>query len=503
MTAEDLRKSILQQAIQGKLVPQDPKDEPASSLLARIREEKERLVKEKIIKRDKNESIIYRGEDNSYYEKFLATGEVKCIDEEIPFEIPQNWVWARIGHLYQHNTGKALNASNTRGSLKKYLTTSNVYWGSFDFSVVKEMPFTDEEIDKCTVSKGDLLVCEGGDIGRAAVWTYDYNICIQNHIHRLRAYCEICTRYIYNIFWLYKRNGNIGGKGIGIQGLSANALHNILIPVPPFAEQYRIVEKMDMMEPLLEDYGKHKEQVSLLDNNIRSLLCKSVLQYAIQGQLVQQNETDEPVSILLDRIRKEKKKLQVEGKIKKKEAFDSVIFKGEDNKYYEQIGNRIVDITEEIPYELPKNWTFTRLSTLCWLEDGDKYTGEKLPYLDAKHHRGKGDITYLTSGRIIVPPCKVILVDGENSGEIFDVKEKGYLGSTFKVLQISKSISEEWLHMLLDNYRSLFKNSKIGAAIPHLNKNLFRNLIVGLPPVSEQRRITSCMMTIYKSIEGD
>ena len=503
MTAEDLRKSILQQAIQGKLVPQDPKDEPASELLARIREEKERLVKEKKIKRDKNESIIYRGEDNSYYEKFLATGEVKCIDEEIPFEIPQNWVWARIGHLYQHNTGKALNASNTRGSLKKYLTTSNVYWGNFDFSVVKEMPFTDEEIDKCTVSKGDLLVCEGGDIGRAAVWTYDYNICIQNHIHRLRAYCEICTRYIYNIFWLYKRNGNIGGKGIGIQGLSANALHNILIPVPPFAEQYRIVEKMDMMEPLLEDYGKHKEQVSLLDNNIRSLLCKSVLQYAIQGQLVQQNETDEPVSILLDRIRKEKKKLQVEGKIKKKEAFDSVIFKGEDNKYYEQIGNRIVDITEEIPYELPKNWTFTRLSTLCWLEDGDKSTGEKLPYLDAKHHRGKGDITYLTSGRIIVPPCKVILVDGENSGEIFDVKEKGYLGSTFKVLQISKSISEEWLHMLLDNYRSLFKNSKIGAAIPHLNKNLFRNLIVGLPPVSEQRRITSCMMTIYKSIEGN
>ena len=149
------------------------------------------------------------------------------------------------------------------------------------------------------------------------------------------------------------------------------------------------------------------------------------------------------------------------------------------------------------------NWTFTRLSTLCWLEDGDKSTGEKLPYLDAKHHRGKGDITYLTSGRIIIPPCKVILVDGENSGEIFDVKEKGYLGSTFKVLQISKSISEEWLHMLLDNYRSLFKNSKIGAAIPHLNKNLFRNLIVGLPPVSEQRRITSCMMTIYKSIEGN
>ena len=142
------------------------------------------------------------------------------------------------------------------------------------------------------------------------------------------------------------------------------------------------------------------------------------------------------------------------------------------------------------------------MSRLCWLDDGVKVSGEKLPYLDAKHHRGKGEVTYLTSGKVVTPPCKVILVDGENSGEIFDVSERGYLGSTFKVLQISPCISEECLHILLMNYRDLFKNSKVGAAIPHLNKNLFRNLIVGIPPLSEQEKIVSRIRQVYKSIEG-
>ncbi len=240
-----LKKSILQYAIQGKLVPQDSNDEPASILLERIREEKARLVKEKKIKKDKNESIIYKGEDNSYYEKTLATGKIKCIDDEIPFEIPNSWEWVRMGEIFQHNTGKALNSSNTIGKLKKYLTTSNVYWNTFDFSKLKEMYFKDDEIDKYSISKGDLLVCEGGDVGRAAIWKYDEEMYIQNHIHRLRAYSNVCTKYFYYIFFFFKTSGIIGGKGIGIQGLSANTLHNILIPIPPLEEQKRIVEALD------------------------------------------------------------------------------------------------------------------------------------------------------------------------------------------------------------------------------------------------------------------
>ena len=500
MTAEDLRKSILQQAIQGKLVPQDLNDEPASVLLERIREEKARLVKEKKIKKDKNESIIYRGEDNSHYEKF-ADGTVKCIDDEIPFDIPESWCWCRLGDLFQHNTGKALNSANNVGELKKYLTTSNVYWNRFDFSTVKEMYFKDDEIEKCSIRKGDLLVCEGGDIGRAAIWEKDDEMCIQNHIHRLRAFIEISTMYIYYIFWLFKRNGVIGGKGIGIQGLSANALHNILIPLPPFNEQFKIVSKLETILVVSDKYEEKQNELDKLESELQPQLKKSILQYAIQGKLVSQNPTDEPASELLKRINEEKEQLIKAGKIKR-DKNNSIIFKGDDNKYYEKLGGKTTEITEEIPYELPNNWVFVRLANLCWLDDGYKASGEKLPYMDAKYHRGKSEITYLTQGKIVEPPCKAILVDGENSGEIFNITGKGYLGSTFKVLQISKCISEDWLHILLNTYRNLFKNNKVGAAIPHLNKNLFRNLIVGLPPIEEQQRITDRVEKLMKGIEG-
>ena len=162
MNGKQLKNSILQWAIQGKLVPQDPNDEPASVLLERIREEKARLVKEKKIKKDKNESIIYRGEDNSYYEKF-ADGKVVCIDEEIPFEIPATWEWCRISHLFLHASGKQQSSSNKGyGTPQKFITTSNLYWGRFVLDNVKVMNFTEEEIKNCSATKGDLLVCEGG-----------------------------------------------------------------------------------------------------------------------------------------------------------------------------------------------------------------------------------------------------------------------------------------------------------------------------------------------------
>ena len=199
MNGKKLKNSILQWAIQGKLVPQDPNDEPASVLLERIRAEKARLVKEGKIKKDKNESIIFRGEDNSHYEKF-PDGRVVCIEDEIPFEVPQGWEWARIGFLFAHNTGKALNGAQRSGNLLPYITTSNLYWDRFELGSIRQMYFNDAEIEKCTVNKGDLLVCEGGDIGRAAIWMSDQHICIQNHIHRLRAYYPLCTRFFYYIF---------------------------------------------------------------------------------------------------------------------------------------------------------------------------------------------------------------------------------------------------------------------------------------------------------------
>ncbi len=200
------KSKILNLAIHGKLVSQDPNDEPAIELLKRINPD-------------------FTPCDNGHY--------------------PTGWQQTILGELFNHNTGKALNSANRDGIMKDYLTTSNVYWNKFDFTVIKQMSFKESELDKCTVTKGDLLVCEGGDIGRSAIWNYDYDICIQNHIHRLRPKIDLCVPFYYYTLAYLKENNLIGGKGIGLLGLSSNALHKIEIPLPPIAEQQRIVQKIE------------------------------------------------------------------------------------------------------------------------------------------------------------------------------------------------------------------------------------------------------------------
>ena len=209
------KSKILDLAIHGKLVPQDPNDEPASELLKRINPKVEITC------------------DNGHY--------------------PIGWIKTILGELFSHNTGKALNSSNKEGIFKDYLTTSNVYWNKFDFTVIKQMPFKESELDKCTVTKGDLLVCEGGDIGRSAIWNFDYDICIQNHIHRLRPKIDLCVPFYYYTFAYLKENNLIGGKGIGLLGLSSNALHKIELPLPPLAEQQRIVQKIEALFSVLDN----------------------------------------------------------------------------------------------------------------------------------------------------------------------------------------------------------------------------------------------------------
>ena len=267
----------------------------------------------------------------------------------------------RLGQVLSHCTGKALNGANKKGELYQYITTSNLYWDKFELTTLKEMYFTEDELDKCTAKKGDLLVCEGGDIGRSAIWNYDYDIRIQNHIHKLRSFMPICTRFFYHILYLYKGIGNIGGKGIGIQGLSSGALHNILLPFPSLNEQQRIVSKIEDLIPIVDKYEKSEEALNKLNAEIFDKLKKSVLQEAIQGKLVSQDPNDEPASALLERIKEEKAKLFKEGKLKKKDLVGSVIFKGEDNKYYEKIGSEVTCIDDEIPFEIPSNWQWVRL----------------------------------------------------------------------------------------------------------------------------------------------
>ena len=209
------KSKILDLAIHGKLVPQNPNDEPASELLKRINPKAEITC------------------DKGHY--------------------PVGWIDVILGDIFYHNTGKALNSSNKEGVLRNYLTTSNVYWNQFDLSLVKQMPFRDNELEKCTVQKGDLLVCEGGDIGRSAIWNFDYNICIQNHIHRLRPKGDLNVSFYYYVLRFLKEHNRIGGKGIGLLGLSSNELHKIGMPLPPRKEQDRIVLKIEELFSVLDN----------------------------------------------------------------------------------------------------------------------------------------------------------------------------------------------------------------------------------------------------------
>ena len=243
---DKLKKSILQEAIQGKLVPQFSEEGTAHELLDQIQQEKQKLVKEgKLKKSTLTNSVIYKSDDNKYYEQIDK--ETKEITEDILFDLPNKWQWCRIGTIFMHNNGKQLNKGNSKGKLMKYITTSNLYWDGFVLDNLKEMPFENNEIDRCMAVKGDLLVCEGGDIGRSCIWNYDFPIMLQNHIHKLRPYIPLCTKFFYYIFNLYNLAGLIGGKGIGIQGFSSKALHNTLVPLPPLKEQYRIVTQIEKL----------------------------------------------------------------------------------------------------------------------------------------------------------------------------------------------------------------------------------------------------------------
>ena len=444
---------------------------------------------------------------NSHYEKILATGEVKCIDDEIPFEIPNTWEWVRFKNVADIARG------GSPRPIKSYLTDSpnGVNWikigdtekGGKYINSVKEKIRPEGVSSSRMVHKGDFLLTNSMSFGRPYITNVDG--CIHDGWLVISPFANTFNQdYLFHLLSSAFAYNQFSGKvsGAVVKNLNTDKVLDAIIPLPPLNEQKRIAQRIEEIQPLIEKYRVAQEQSQEMENALQGQLKKSILQYAIQGKLVPQIESEESASILLEKIQQEKLRLVNEGKLKKKDLNNSVIFKGDDNKYYEKLGGKTTEITEEIPYELPNKWTFVRLSNLCWLDDGYKASGENLPYMDAKYHRGKSEITYLTQGKIVEPPCKAILVDGENSGEIFNITEKGYLGSTFKVLQISKCISEEWLHILLNTYRDLFKNSKVGAAIPHLNKNLFRNLIVGLPPIEEQQRITDRIEKMMKGIEG-
>ena len=484
MNGKQLKNSILQWAIQGKLVPQDPNDEPASVLLEKIRTEKARLIKEGKIKKDKKESIIYRGEDNSYYEKF-ADGKVVCIDEEIPFEIPQGWEWCRIKHIFTMQAGKNITAKRIHttqsekykypcfggNGLRGYVTNYNT---EGTFSLVGRQGALCGNVN---IVSGKFYATEH------AVVTDGYGL----------------TDTIWMYFFLQALNLNQYATATAQPGLAVSNIIEVFIPLPPIAEQYRIVEKIQKLLPIIKQYSNAQIKLNILNKNIKIMMRKSVLQEAIQGKLVPQDPNDEPASVLLQRIKEEKLRLVKEGELKKKDIVDSIIYKGDDNKYYEQVDGTAIQI--ESDYDFPNTWAVVKLSHICRLIDGKKKEGQHI-CLDAKYLRGKSTGTYLDKGKFVAKGNNIIFVDGENSGEVFTVPHDGYMGSTFKQLWISEAMHQPYVLYFIQFYKELLRNSKRGAAIPHLNKEIFYSLLIGIPPYQEQIRIARKIDIIVNEING-
>lgn len=365
MTAKQLKNSILQMAVQGKLVPQDPNDEPASVLLERIRKEKEQLIKDGKIKKNKKESYIFRGADNLHYEQIGK--EVKCIEDELPFEIPDNWEWCKLESICSklvdgdHNPPKGISIQTN------YLMCSSTNINNDKLTNLEKVRYLTEEVfnkenERTRCKKGDILFTSVGSLGRSCIYEGNLNICFQRSVSVIETF--IFNQYLKYFFDnpFFQNRVNKEATGTAQKGFYLNQLATSLIAIPPLNEQYRIVDKIKELEPLIEKYNHAEIRLYELNSNIKQQLKKSILQYAIKGKLVSQDSNDEPALVLLDRIRKEKQKLISEGKIKKCKN-ESIIYR-RDNSYYEKFNNSERCIDDEIPFEIPDNWCWTRLGNI-------------------------------------------------------------------------------------------------------------------------------------------
>lgn len=475
MTPQELKNSILQLAIQGKLVEQRPEEGTAEELFVRIQEEKQRLIAEKKIKKEKPLPEI--------------------TEDEKPFDIPESWMWVRLGDLFQHNTGKALNSTNRSGVSLKYITTSNLYWNRFELENLKEMFFTDTEVEKCTAKKGDLLVCEGGDFGRAAIWQSDDSIRIQNHIHRLRAYKAICTEFFYYLFYLYKHAGWIGGKGIGIQGLSSKAIHVLVFPLPPLAEQKRIVAKIEELLPYIDRYEQAWSKLEQFNSRFPEDMKKSLLQYAIQGKLVEQRPEEGTAEELFQKIQEEKQRLIAEKKIKKEKPFPEIT-------------------DDEKPFDIPESWKWVYLIDLVEEKPSNGYSPKGVTYPTEIRNL---TLTATTSGKskddafkyVDIPEKDAskywlrnndLLIQRSNSRElvgtscIYTGADNEYIYPDLMMrMRVLNGVDVQYIDYVLKSpmTRNYYMVSASGTSesMPKINQKTVSFTLVPLPPLAEQKRI--------------
>ncbi|MDC2177543.1 restriction endonuclease subunit S [Bacteroides thetaiotaomicron] len=448
MDTKALRQKILDLAIHGKLVPQDPNDEPASVLLERIKAEKERLIKEGKIKRSKKSA---KTSDTPHY-------------QNVPFEVPSSWVWCKLEDYVKSVTDGDHQAPPKSDIGIPFLVISDVAKGKLNFLNTRFVP--QEYYEKISFDrkpeKGDLLFTVTGSYGIVVPVNIDCKFCFQRHIGLIKTLNT--SEYLLHLL----KSSYIKGQcdefatGTAQKTVGLETLRSFLLPIPPFAEQQRIVIEIEKWFSLIELIEGGKDD---LQTTIKQAKSK-ILDLAIHGKLVPQDPNDEPAIELLKRINPD--------------------FTPCDNGHYTQLLN---------------GWTVAPMQVLCSLVDGDKQKGIERINLDVKYLRGERDAKTLTSGKYVTANSLLILVDGENSGEVFRTSIDGYQGSTFKQLLINENMNEEYVLQAINLHRKVLRESKVGSAIPHLNKKLFKAIEIPIPPYKEQQRIIKAITKAFMSLD--
>jgi type I restriction enzyme S subunit len=514
MTAQQLKNSILQMAVQGKLVPQDPNDEPASVLLERIRAEKERLIKEKKIKREKNPSVIFKGADNTPYEKI--GDEVRSLVDEVPFDIPDSWEWVRISSIAalvtKGTTPRGGNVAYSDNGIG-FLRAENV--AGLDRLDLSKLNHIDEAthtgfLKRSILAADDVLITIAGTLGRTAI-VKEENLPLNANqavaIIRLVDSHSVDLRYL-----VYALNApaiqdklTAQKKITAIPNLTLEIISDCLVPIPPLNEQRRIVKHFALFVPQIAEYEGKQTELNALNTGFPEALKKSILQEAVQGKLVPQDPSDEPAEALLERIRAEKQRLIKEGKIKK-DKHESVIFR-RDNSHYEKLDGVERCIDDELPFEIPENWCWVRFGTALVNRDA-----ERIPLSVAQREKLQKKFDYYGASGVIDKVDRylfdkpLLLIGEDGANLLLRSKPIAFIASGQYWVNNHAHVIDAVAGVDL-RYIALFINAinlapyVTGTAQPKMNQEKLNSILVPMPPTTEQRRIVSAFEEIAAIIQ--
>ena len=486
MDTKALRQKILDLAIRGKLVPQDPNDEPASALLERIREQKQQMVKEgKLKKKDiKNDSVIFVGEDNLHYEKF-ADGSVKCIEDEIPFELPDGWNWARLGSIANIVTGRLDANAQTKD-------------GAYPFFTCGEEVFkTDSYAFDCNA----ILLGGNNATGDFKMHKFSGKFNAYQRVYVITTFPEIDVDYLYNHIRYYLPRLQSQSIGSQTRYLKLGMITELLIALPTFCEQKTISRACDKYINYCTEIASEKNELKSIIKDTKS----KILDLAIRGQLVPQNPDDAPASVLLGRIRAEKEELIKRGK-SKRDKKESIIFKGDDNSYYEKIGNKAENINDEIPFELPKDWEFIRLNEIWDLISGrdlspSEYNdnGVGVPYITGASNFSNDKVElvrWTDSPQVLTETGDLLFTCKGTIGEMaFNDFGTAHIARQIMAIRNTFGLNTEYFAFCMKFYIHKIKDAAKGL-IPGISREDILNLILPVPPENYQRQVVARVQEI-------